>query len=98
MWSYRIALASVVDVTDPATLAAAGLAPSAPTSAQWPAYQALGEQLAAAGAQGVLYRSAARPEGRCLCVFATALGGLTPLDRVRVQVPPAPPPPRAQHQ
>ncbi len=92
LWSYRVALERVVDMTDPAALAAAGLAPSTPTSAERPAYQALGEQLATAGAQGVLYHSAARPVGRCVCVFETALEGLTPLDRVRVHAPPAPPP------
>lgn len=33
LWSYRVALERVVDMTDPATLAAPGLATSSPTSA-----------------------------------------------------------------
>lgn len=91
LWSYRVELDTVADLSAHRTLAAAGLARTLPTSSQWPTYQAVGERLAAAGAQGVLYRSAARSRHLCLCVFATALERVTPVERRRVTAPPAPP-------
>jgi RES domain-containing protein len=91
LWHYRVALDAVADLTAPATLAQLGLDPAVPDRAQWPAFQAVGERLARDGAQAVLYRSAARPDHRCLCVFAGALDALVALDRNRVDAPPAPP-------
>src|SRR5665213_321193 len=67
-----------------------------PSRDQWPLFQDVGEQLHAAGCDGLLYHSAARPGGLCLCVFranATAASGrLEPLARARrVSRPPTPP-------
>jgi hypothetical protein len=67
LWRWRIKLPRVADLTD-----VAGLPPIAPTRRQWPAYQALGEQLHKEGWPALVSPSAARPEGRTLCVFRTA--------------------------
>jgi RES domain-containing protein len=91
LWRYEVALTEVADLTDPAALMALGLPSAIPDSSQWPAFQAVGERLAGAGVQAVLYRSAARPAHRCLCVFAPALDRLTALDHERFDALPAPP-------
>jgi hypothetical protein len=46
------------------------------SQSQWPAFQAVGEQLAGHGAQGILYASAARTRSLCLCVFEAGLTGV----------------------
>ena len=91
LWRYRVALDAVADLTAPAALAQLGLDPAIPDRSQWTAFQAVGEWLARDGTQAVLYRSAARPDHRCLCVFAGALDAVVALDRERVDAPPAPP-------
>ena len=91
LWSYHVELDMVADLSTHRTLTAAGLARTAPTSSQWPTYQAVGERLAAAGAQGVLYRSAARSRHLCVCVFATALDRVQPIEQRHITTPPAPP-------
>jgi RES domain-containing protein len=91
VWSYRVELDHIADLSTHKALAAAGLARTTPTSAQWPTYQAVGEHVAAAGAQGVLYRSAARPRHLCLCVFVTALDRVHPIEHRHIAAPPAPP-------
>jgi hypothetical protein len=63
------------------------------SSRQWPSFQTIGERLVAEGAQGVLYRSAARTRSLCLCVFEAGLAGLT-VDGSPVRVLTPPPPPR----
>jgi hypothetical protein len=72
LWRYHANLSSVADLTGPETLTAFGLTSAEPTRAQWPAFQNVGEQLNADGYDGLMYRSAARPEGLCLCVFRTS--------------------------
>lgn len=91
LWRYRLELDAVADLSDPTALAGAGLPPAAPDREQWPAFQAVGERLAQAGADGVLYASAARPAHRCVCIFAGALEKVEPLEHERVDAPPAPP-------
>jgi hypothetical protein len=85
-------------VRTPGALAALGLPGPFPDRAQWPAFQAAGERLAAAGHAGVLSCSAARPSGASVCVFAQAdaLPGVTPAagpERLHA----APPPPGGVH-
>jgi hypothetical protein len=60
---------------------AAGLPPIAPTRRQWPAYQAVGERLHGEGWPALVSPSAARPEGRTLCIFRTTdkLTGARPI-------------------
>jgi RES domain-containing protein len=91
LWRYEVALTEVADLTDRDALAALGLPTTIPDSTQWPAFQAVGERLARAGVQAVLYESAARPGHRCLCVFAPALDRLSALDREHFVALPAPP-------
>ena len=75
LWQWDIDLPRVADV------AGAGLPPLAPTRRQWPEFQAVGERLFAEGWPALVSPSAARPEGRVLCVFRTgqAIEGATPL-------------------
>jgi RES domain-containing protein len=63
-----------------------------PTSAQWPRFQELGSRLAAEGAQGILYASAARARSLCLCVFEPAIERLRVVgEPIGVITPPPPP-------
>ena len=64
-----------------------------PSSAQWPLFQEIGARLAAEGAQGILYASAARTRSLCLCVFEAGLEHLR-VDGEPVTVITPPPPPR----
>jgi len=70
-----------------------GLPRIRPTRAQWAAFQQIGERLAAEGAQGVLYSSAARTRSLCLCVFEAGLAGLE-VEGEPIRVIAAPPLPR----
>jgi len=95
LWRYRASLREVADLTSTATLTALELPNAQPTREQWPAFQRVGEQLHTDGFDGLLYRSAARPQGVCLCVFRSlqaAAPGLEPLPPPqRVDTPPTPP-------
>jgi RES domain-containing protein len=96
LWRYRASLSSVADLTRAETLDAFGLPNAEPTRDQWPAFQDVGERLHAAGCDGLLYHSAARPDGLCLCVFRThaeeTRSRLEPIERPRrVDRPPTPP-------
>lgn len=64
-----------------------------PSSSQWPPFQEIGARLAAEGAQGILYASAARTRSLCLCVFEAGLAHLR-VDGEPVTVITPPPPPR----
>lgn len=79
LWSYRVGLHKVADLTSAAALTAIGLPEIAPDRGQWPAFQDVGEQLHAEGYEGLLYSSAARTGGICLCVFRAAQGGASGL-------------------
>jgi hypothetical protein len=71
LWRWEISLPRVADLTDDGRLARVGLPPMQPTRLQWPRFQPVGEQLHDAGWPALVSRSAARPEGRVLCVFRT---------------------------
>jgi RES domain-containing protein len=94
VWTYKASL-EAADLTTDEALASVGLPPLEPTSAQWPDSQDVGEALHAAGYEGVLYRSASRPQALCVCVFRESETGfdlLAPLPPPRkVKRPPAPP-------
>ncbi len=96
LWRYRANLSSVADLTSIETLNALGLTSAEPTREQWPAFQDVGAQLHADGYEGLLYRSAARPDGLCLCVFravtADVARRLEPIPPPRhTTTPPTPP-------
>lgn len=63
VWRYRARL-KAADLSSDDALAAVGLPAPEPTRDQWPEFQDVGEQLHRAGYDGVLYRSASRPEGQ----------------------------------
>jgi RES domain-containing protein len=94
LWSYRVALDRIADLSTGERLAAAGLPAPEPDAAQWPEFQALGEQLHRQRWAGVLYPSAARPAAQALCLFRPerAIRGVQPVPpAVPQQDPPVPP-------
>lgn len=94
LWSYEVDLPRLADLSDIDRLARVGLDSPAPARRQWPAYQAVGEALWRAGWAGVLSTSAARPEGKVVCVFRTSaqVRGVTAVPPpVRHREPPVPP-------
>jgi hypothetical protein len=74
LWKFTLNLQHVADATTRYALESLGLPDPLPDRSQWPAFQDAGHRLAADDFEAVLFRSSARPEGLCLCVFATAEG------------------------
>lgn len=72
LWRWEIALSEVADLSDESRLGRVGLPSLRPTRLQWPAFQPVGERLHGDGWPALVCASAARPEGRTLCVFSTA--------------------------
>jgi hypothetical protein len=94
LWRWHIEQPRVADLSDDGRLARVGLPALRPTRHQWPAFQAVGEQLHRVGWTALVSASAARPAGRTLCVFRTSriVAGTTPLPPpVGVAHPPAVP-------
>ncbi|MGH9065996.1 MAG: RES family NAD+ phosphorylase [Acidimicrobiales bacterium] len=94
LWSYDVSSLAVADLSDPDRLARVGLGRPRPGRRSWPAFQAVGEQLARQGWRGLLVPSAARPASSVLVVFL--LETMIPAELVadsyrRVTEPPAPP-------
>lgn len=89
----NVTLGRVADLSRESARRALGLPRIRPTSTQWPTFQAIGEALADAGAQGILYSSSARARSRCLCVFEVGLAGLK-VDGEPIRVIAPPPLPR----
>jgi RES domain-containing protein len=81
LWRWEVDLADVADLSGRERLDRIGLAPPVPGRSNWRHYQAAGNALFALGFKGLLAPSAARPQGRVLCVFRThiEMTGLTPL-------------------
>jgi hypothetical protein len=75
LWQWDIELPRVADVTQ------ADLPALEPNRRHWPRFQAFGERLYADGWPALVSPSAARPEGRVLCIFRPAqkVVGATPL-------------------
>jgi len=94
VWRWTVDV-EVADLSGAAPLAAARLPLPHPGRRSWPAFQAVGEALAADGWAGLLAPSAARPEGRTLCLFRApdgAVRGARPVPPPRrVDAPPPPP-------
>jgi RES domain-containing protein len=94
VWRYRLRALEVADLADERRLARVGLTAPAPGRKTWRPYQTVGEQLWREGWAGVVAPSAARPEGRVLCVFVGRgeVPPIRPFGRARVvSEPPAPP-------
>lgn len=94
LWRFRVGL-DVADLTTEARLRQVGLHAPRPTRSEWPAFQAVGEQLHIEGWAGLAVPSAARPEGLVVCLFrrALVLRGVRRLPPPR-RVASAPVPPR----
>ena len=94
VWRYRLSSLEVADLGDEARLGRLGLSPPTPARKTWRPYQAVGEQLWREGWPGLLAPSAARPEGRVLCLFVEdpVNPPARPIGRSRIVAePPAPP-------
>jgi RES domain-containing protein len=81
LWRLRVDLDRVADLSDAARLAKVALSPPSASRLEWPQFQVAGEQLHAEGWRGILAPSAARPEGRVLCLFreAETIEGVKPI-------------------
>jgi hypothetical protein len=64
-----VSVNGIADLSNEARLARVGLQPPQPSRSEWPSFQAIGEELHAEGWRGLLAPSAARGEGRILCLF-----------------------------
>jgi RES domain-containing protein len=94
LWRAEVALEEIADLSDEERLEAVGLGLPRPERKSWPSYQAVGERLHGEGLAGLIAPSAARAEGRVLCLYRDAgeLPGVRPLGRPRrVAEPPTPP-------
>jgi RES domain-containing protein len=81
LWRWEISLPDVADLSTEEKLQQVGLEPPRPTRSRWPAFQAVGEALHEEGWPALVAPSAARPEGRVLCIFRSkrTVAGATPL-------------------
>ena len=68
VWRLDLELA---DLSSARQLASVGLPPPRPGRVTWPPYQDIGETLWREGWAGLLAPSAARPDGRIACIFAS---------------------------
>jgi hypothetical protein len=73
LWKFTVNV-RVADLSTSAALRSLGLPDLLPDRSQWPAFQDAGHRVAAEGFAGVLFRSSARPDGLCVCVFASDPG------------------------
>jgi RES domain len=89
LWRWRIEQPRAADLSNDRRLARVGLPALLPARRQWPAFQAVGEELHRAGWPALLSASAARRQGYTLCVFRTA--------RLVAGTAPLPPPTRVTH-
>lgn len=81
LWRFDVDIARVADLSSSQKLERVGLPTPVPDRRQWPGFQAVGETLFAEGWAGLLYPTAARPEGLALCLFRTGdeLPGVRPM-------------------
>jgi RES domain-containing protein len=98
LWRYEIRLNDAIDLSTDEALEEHELQRPRPTQRQWPAFQHVGERLWKAGANAILYESAAHPDNLALCVFVTdeSIAGLRPIPPPQVFNDPPPAPPRTQ--
>jgi RES domain len=93
LWTWEVDI-EVADLSTPQRLAAVDLTVPRPGHRSWPAFQQVGERLWRDGWPGLLAPSAARPQGRVLCLFRSS-GGVAnakPMGPPRlIEEPPAPP-------
>jgi hypothetical protein len=91
LWRWEIDLPELANLSDDKRLGRVGLPPPLPHRGNWPAYQAVGNELFRLGWKGLLAPSAAREGDLALCLFRTAdeLPGAEPVPPLeRVERPP----------
>jgi RES domain-containing protein len=93
LWTWEVNV-EVADLSTPDRLTAINLSSPRPGRRSWPAFQRIGERLWKDGWPGLLAPSAARPEGRTLCLFREAgrVRGARALKTPRQITEPPPPP------
>jgi len=93
LWTWKVNV-EVADLSTPERLAEAGLRPPAPGRSSWRAFQRVGERLWKDGWAGLIAPSAARPEGKVLCLFRDEHGvaGAQAVPPPREVKEPPPPP------
>ena len=93
LWTWQVDI-EVANLSTPEHLAGVDLEPPTPGRRSWGAYQRIGEQLSTEGWAGLLAPSAARPNGKVLCLFRDEHGvrGAMPLPPPRSVKEPPPPP------
>jgi len=93
LWRLRVDLDRVANLSERRQLSEIGLSPPRPLRREWPAFQAVGEQLYAEGWRGIVAPSAARPDGQILCLFRKeeTIEGVRPVPPPAIyRNPPAP--------
>jgi RES domain-containing protein len=93
LWTWQVDI-EVANLSTSENLAAVGLLPPAPGRRNWHDYQRVGEQLSQENWKGLLAPSAARPDGKVLCLFRDkhGVGGAKPIPPPRrIDEPPPPP-------
>ena len=94
LWRLEVEVDGIADLSTRERLEALGLKMPRPAHRTWPPYQEVGERLHDDGFSGLIAPSAARAEGRVLCLFRgeDPPAGLRPLGPPRtVSEPPVPP-------
>jgi RES domain-containing protein len=93
LWTWKVDV-EVADLSTLDNLAAVGLSLPTPGRRAWQDYQRVGERLSREHWKGLLAPSAARPEGKVLCLFRDerAIQGAEPLPPPRSIDEPPPPP------
>lgn len=93
VWRFRVGPLEVADLSDPSRLARVGLPSLVPGRRAWRPFQAVGERLWREGWPGLIAPSAARREGRVLCLYVG--DNASPFTRATgplvIDEPPAPP-------
>ena len=94
LWRFRIDV-EVADLSSERRLRRVGLDPPLPKRSEWLAFQRVGERLQGEGWSGLVAPSAARPDGRVVCLFRVS-GRFRGVRRLRPPrwVDSAPVPPR----
>jgi RES domain-containing protein len=93
LWTWEVDV-RVANLSTAARLERVGLPAPAPGRRSWRPFQEVGERLWREGWPGIVSMSAARPEGRVLCLFrdGDSVAGARPVGRAKiVREPPAPP-------
>jgi hypothetical protein len=85
LWRMTVSIDGIADLSDEARLRRVGLGPPRPSRSEWPAFQAIGEELHSEEWRGLLAPSAARGKGQILCLFREA----EKIDGVKAKPPPA---------